>query len=155
MAQYPALPLFTDSYLADCGHLTDEEHGRYLLLLIHLWRAPEQRFPNDDAWLARKFGRPVERVISELRPLIVEFCRTDGNWIWQPRLKDEWNYVQERRSKNSDSAKRRWRNEKKACVGNAPNPTPLSKKERGPNVKKKEISEGFKMLMAATLAPKQ
>lgn len=83
MAQLPAMPLFTDAYLADCDHLTDAEHGRYLLMLIHMWRAPNQRFPNDDAWLARKFRRSVEDVRGELRPLIQEFFRCDGNWISQ------------------------------------------------------------------------
>lgn len=151
MAQFPALPLFTDSYLADCSHLSDKEHGRYLLLLMHLWRAPSQRLPNDDAWLARKFNRTVERIQTEIRPLIVEFCRTDGNWIWQPRLCDEFTFVQDRRTKNSDSAKRRWRNEKKASNGNAPNPTPLRKKERGSGG---QMNETTRALIANALKPK-
>jgi uncharacterized protein YdaU (DUF1376 family) len=154
LAEFPALPLFTDAYLADTSHLSDKEHGRYLLILIHLWRAPQQRFPNDDQWLARKFNRPVERVISELRPLIVEFCRTDGNWIWQPRLSDVFEHVQKTRSKNSESAKRRWRNEKEASKGNASNPIQLSKKERGSGGKKPVVSDGFKALMSATLPTK-
>ena len=29
MARFPSLPLFVDAYLADTGHLTDAEHGRY------------------------------------------------------------------------------------------------------------------------------
>ena len=73
MADLPAIPLWTDAYLADCGHLGDAEHGRYLLILMHLWRAPKQRFPNDDDWLARKFGRSADSVRSEIRPLIEEF----------------------------------------------------------------------------------
>jgi uncharacterized protein YdaU (DUF1376 family) len=152
VAQFPALPLFTDSYLADCSHLSDKEHGRYLQILIHLWRAPNQRFPNDDQWLARKFHRPVERVISELRPLIVEFCRTDGNWIWQPRLSDVFEHVQKTRSKNSESAKRRWRNEKEASKGNASNPIHFKKERK--TVGKSQMTEGAKELLRMSLAPK-
>ncbi len=51
MADFPALPLFTDAYLADCSHLSDAEHGRYLRLLMLVWLSPECRVPNDD-----KFG---------------------------------------------------------------------------------------------------
>src|SRR4051812_21801143 len=59
MAEFPALPLWTDAYLADCGHLSDAEHGRYFLLLMAMWRAPECRLPNDNDWLARRFRRSV------------------------------------------------------------------------------------------------
>lgn len=43
MAELPFLPLAVESYLADCGHLSDAEHGRYLLLLMELWRSPNCR----------------------------------------------------------------------------------------------------------------
>src|SRR6266498_2784415 len=62
MAEFPALPLWTDAYIADTTHLSDAEHGRYLLMLMHLWRTPNKKFPNDDAWLARKFGRTADEI---------------------------------------------------------------------------------------------
>lgn len=132
MAELPCLPFWTDAYLGDCAHLSDAEHGRYLLLLIAMWRAPKQRLPNDDEWLSRKFSRSVERIVSEFRPLITEFCRTDGNWIWQDRLKREWNFVSLKRQKNSDRSKSGWEKRKRRCsadgeqmLSNAPTPTPL------------------------------
>ena len=129
MAKFPAMPWWTDAYLADCGHLDDAEHGRYLMILIHLWRAPGQRFPNDDVWLARKFRRSVEEVRAELRPLIKEFCSSDGNWITQGRLKREFAYVSASSARQSVRAKLRWDKEKgissgNAGSGNAPTPTP-------------------------------
>ena len=112
MAKFPAMPLWTDAYLADCGHLDDAEAGRYLMMLIHLWRAPRQRFPNDDVWLARKFRRSIDDVQSQIRPLISEFCTTDGNWISQTRLKREFSFVLAQSEAQSVRAKARWVKEK-------------------------------------------
>jgi uncharacterized protein YdaU (DUF1376 family) len=139
MADYPALPLWTDAYLADCGHLDDAEHGRYLLILMAMWRAPGQRLPNDDEWLARKFKRSVERVKSELRPLIAEFCFSDGNWIKQKRLEKEFKYVKKQADQRSVAAKARWNKEKKNAgahtdapsARNAPTPTPTPTPQQG------------------------
>jgi uncharacterized protein YdaU (DUF1376 family) len=135
VAEFPALPLWTDAYLADCQHLTRTEHGTYLLILLHMWRAPEGKIPNDNAWLAKRLRCTLEEIANEVRPLIVEFCQTDGNWIWQKRLLDELNWVRKKQKKNTASAKARWKKEKShanasemheqsASERNAPTPTP-------------------------------
>ena len=41
MADFPALPFFTDAYLGDTQHLTLEEHGAYQKLLYIAWRSPK------------------------------------------------------------------------------------------------------------------
>ncbi len=112
MAELPFFPLATDAYLADCDHLTDAEHGRYMLLLMAMWRAPGQRLPNDDAWLARKFRRSVDAVVAELRPLIAEFCQCDGNWITQKRLSREFATAAKSVKRRSDAAKTKWEKER-------------------------------------------
>jgi uncharacterized protein YdaU (DUF1376 family) len=139
MADFPALPLFTDAYLADAGHLSEVEHGRYLLMLMLMWRSPGCRFPNDDNWLAHRFRKTVEQVKAELRPLIAEFMQCDGNWITQKRLLKEWKWCHEKKSAASVSAKSRWDKKKSVCVGNAPYPTLLKKVEE---VKKETSSTG-------------
>ena len=53
VAEFPALPLWTDAYLADTTHLTYAESGMYLAILMHMWRCPGCRIPNDQEWLAR------------------------------------------------------------------------------------------------------
>lgn len=123
MAELPFLPIATDAYMADCDHLTDAEHGRYFLLLMALWRAPGQRLPNDDEWLARKFRRSVDAVKAELRPLISEFCETDGNWLWQKRLSKEFKRAAKSVKQRSEAAKARWNKRKKESGRNANTPS--------------------------------
>lgn len=119
MAEFPALPLFVDAYMLDCGHLTDAEHGRYLQILMQLWIAPQQRLPNDDEWLARKFRRTPEEVRRDLRPLCSEFCQVSGNWITQKRLSKVFEHVKATSKKQSDRAKARWYKDKDVSHGNA------------------------------------
>lgn len=128
MAEFPALPLWTDALVADTNHLGDDEFGRYMRLLILIWRSPECRIPNDKAWVEK-------RLTPAVWPIIEEFCQRDGNWITQKRLLREWQYVKKMSQKNSEAAKSRWRNKKPPSErivlaskshrsGNAPTPTP-------------------------------
>lgn len=107
VADFPALPLWTDAYLADTTHLSHAEHGRYLLMLIHLWRTPYKKFPNDDAWLARKFGCCEEDIHELYRPLISEFFKSSGNWLYQKRILKEFERVQAVSKRASDRRKSR------------------------------------------------
>ena len=135
MAELPFFPLSTDAFLADCEHLSDAEIGRYTRILIALWRAPQQRLPNDDEWLARKFRRTVEEVVADLRPLVAEFCQCDGNWITQKRISKEYKRAVKAINQRRDAANARWLKEKQqseriaASYGsrNAPTliPTPI------------------------------
>jgi uncharacterized protein YdaU (DUF1376 family) len=108
MAEFPALPFFVDAYSLDCGHLSDAEHGRYLLILIAMWSAPMKRLPNDPVWLARRFRRTLEEAHRDIIPLLREFCDTDGNWWTQGRILREWEYLKQKSEKQSLRAKKRW-----------------------------------------------
>ena len=80
MAEFPALPLFTDAYLADTIHLTTEEHGAYLLLLMCAWRTRSCSLRDDDKLLARIAG-VSSRKWARMRPCLEEFFTTDsGHW---------------------------------------------------------------------------
>lgn len=94
MAEFPALPLFTDAYLGDTTHLTTIEHGAYLLLLIVMWRAKDCQLPDDDHRLAR-WARCTGGQWKRLRPALEPFFAID-NGVWkQKRLTDEYNHVRQ------------------------------------------------------------
>lgn len=88
MAEFPALPLWTDAYLGDTTHLKTVEHGAYLLLLMTAWRSRDCRLPDDDALLAR-YARCGPREWKRLRPIIEPFFDIENGFWTQRRLTDE------------------------------------------------------------------
>lgn len=138
MAEFPHLPMFTDAYLADTRHLTTEEHGAYLLLLMEAWRRPECCLPDDDVLLARLSGLPAQRW-AEVKPVVMSFWKRDGRRkVWtQKRLSKERGYVSQKSQSQRDKATKRWDKTKKddaaalltPCPDDAPTPTPTKKKE--------------------------
>lgn len=142
----PAIPLFGDAYMADTMHLTLEEHGAYLRLLMLAWRTPDCSLPNDDARIARMLGISGQRW-RKIRPAVMDFWTLeDGRWS-QKRLKKERLFVAQKSKKNSENAKARWaqdaenkqsdeceRISERICQNDAPPPPPTyipSSKEEG------------------------
>lgn len=139
MAEFPALPLWTDAYLADTRHLSLREHGAYLLLMMEAWRRPRCALPDDDALLARLTCSTPEEW-KEIKASVMAFWTFDARaseWT-QKRLSKEHTYVRDKRRKNRDAAKSRWNKTKNdnapasaaQSERNAPTPTPTPKKER-------------------------
>lgn len=135
MAQFPALPLWTDAYLGDTTHLTTIEHGAYLLLLIVAWRSPDCRLPNDDKMLAR-FTKLSPSQWKRIKPIIMEFFTIRDEWIYQLRLLDELEAVkrltmQRSNAGKSSALKRKERNQRafqrEANETATPTPRPIKK----------------------------
>lgn len=102
MAEFPALPLFTDAYLGDTTHLSTFEHGAYLLLLIVSWRTPGCCIADDDALLAR-YTRMTRDKWRKIRPLMEPFFAVrDGFWH-QARLQNELQHLQSRRKQQVEA----------------------------------------------------
>jgi uncharacterized protein YdaU (DUF1376 family) len=133
MASFPALPLWTDAYLADTRHLSTVEHGAYLLLLIEAWRRPSCSLPDDDALLARLTGLSAE-AWAEAKPVVMAFWKRDGrSATWrQKRLSAERGYVADRAQLQRDRIAKRWNKTKKEDTAvlpdgyriDTPTPTP-------------------------------
>lgn len=133
MADFPCLPLWTDAYMADTGHLTAEEHGSYILLLIEAWRSADCSLPDDDALLARHAKLTTAKWRSA-KPIIMAFWRLDnrrGRWT-QKRLKKERSKAAQKKRSARDSAVSRWKSTKKTDANDmrsqcSPKPKPTSK----------------------------
>lgn len=105
MAEFPALPLWTDAYLGDTQHLTLEEHGAYLKLLIIMWRTRSCSLPDDDKRLATMLGISLKRWIN-LRPALLEFFSIKSGTWEQKRLTKERRYVAKLSLERSEAGKR-------------------------------------------------
>ncbi len=99
MAEFPALPIFTDAYLADTRHLTAEEHGAYLLLLMCAWRTRGCALKDDDRFLARSVGVTLPRW-RKLRPVMADFFTVEGGLWRQKKLTEVYKGVERRVAKN-------------------------------------------------------
>ena len=105
MAEFPALPLFTDAYLGDTIHLTTLQHGAYFMMLMVAWRSKGCCLPNDDGYLAKITGMDKRTWLAN-KTTLLSFWKLDDlqNW-YQARLKDERNYVEDKRNKNARAGK--------------------------------------------------
>jgi uncharacterized protein YdaU (DUF1376 family) len=118
MAEFPALTLWTDSYLADTRTLTTLEHGAYLLLLMEAWRRPHCDLPDDDAILAKLAGLSTAEW-AKIKTTILAYWKLDGRrkTFTQKRLLKERDAARKRSKSQKDKAAKRWNNTEK---GDAP-----------------------------------
>lgn len=87
MTNTPFMQLYIADYLADTQHLTTEQNGAYLLLLMTMWRSGGS-LPNDEKKLARIARVSLKRwhmIANE----VMEFFDVDGDVITQKRLVEE------------------------------------------------------------------
>ena len=103
----PAIPFFGDAYLADTRHLTLEEHGAYLQLMMIAWRIDGCCLPDDDKRLARMLGISAGKW-DKLKPTVMAFWTLENSTWTQGRLSKERRFVEEKRAKNKSSAESRW-----------------------------------------------
>ena len=88
MGSPPFMQLYIADYLGDTRHLTTEQHGAYLLLMMTMWRQGGS-LPNDASKLARIAGVSPRRwhLISDD---VMAFFDIDGDQITQKRLVEEY-----------------------------------------------------------------
>ena len=103
MSKLPSMPFMVDAYLADTSHLTLEEHGAYLLLLMAMWRR-NGVLDDNDADNARILGVST-RAYLRLKPRLIPFLQIYGGKMTQKRLSEQWNYAVENRLRQSEKGK--------------------------------------------------
>lgn len=80
MADFPSLPLFTDSFISDTVHLDATETGAYIMLLMSAWRTPTNSLPDDDRRLCR-YARCSAKQWQRIKPAVMQFWTlTDSGW---------------------------------------------------------------------------
>lgn len=132
------LPLFGSDYLADTRHLSTEEHGAYLLLMIAAWRQDDCGLPCDDKKLARIVGLSPRKWMA-MRDTILEFWSKRDGRIFQERLLKEWRFALQKSESNRENARKRWSTQgaeniesgqyDRTSDGNAPQPQPQEEEE--------------------------
>ena len=113
------MPLYIGDYLSDTSHLTTEQHGAYLLLLMHYWRTGP--LPDDDAQLAQ-VCRLNGHAWSIAKPMLRKFfALANDGLLHQKRLDAElvkWNAKKlKAKKKAAKAANSRW---KTGCLKDAP-----------------------------------
>lgn len=101
MTSTPFMQFYVSDYLGDTQHLTTEQHGAYLLLMMAMWRG-QGRLPNNPEKLAR-IARVSPRRWHILADDIMAFFEVDGDEITQKRLAQEYKKavsISEKRSVN-------------------------------------------------------
>ena len=106
------IPLVIGDYLADTMHLSTEQHGAYLLLLMHYWRSQGPIAASDEACAS-----VVKLTLKEwrkMKPIVLAFFRpgpTDGTLV-QKRAQEEIERVTSNKAEASNrgkaGAKARW-----------------------------------------------
>lgn len=129
------MPLYIGDYLADTMHLTRDQHGGYLLLIIAYWRrgAP---LPDDDMQLASITRATLAEWKKFLRPVLAAFFQiADGLWRHKrvdAELDRALNNSQNRSKAGARGAAKRWQTDSSAIAepvanasqNDAPSPSP-------------------------------
>ncbi|MCF7647291.1 DUF1376 domain-containing protein [Bacillus subtilis] len=87
MSRTPFMQLYVSDYLGDTMHLTTEQHGAYLLILMTMWRH-NGSLPNDDAKLAR-IARVNAKRWHLIKDDVLAFFICENGQITQKRLNEE------------------------------------------------------------------
>jgi len=108
MTSLPYMQLYTSDYLADTAHLTTEEHGAYLLLIMNYWQRGKP-LDNTDERLAHVARLSVDRWI-EVEPVLSEFFQIEGDTWIHSRIERDLESIRTKSSRLSANAKQRHSN---------------------------------------------
>ena len=100
----PYMQFYPTDYLSDTQHLTTEEHGAYLLILMNYWQRGEPPL-NDDQRLAGITRLPMERWLNARSTLVEFFTIKDNRW-WHKRIENDITKVKTARKQQSEAGKK-------------------------------------------------
>jgi uncharacterized protein YdaU (DUF1376 family) len=133
------MQLYVGDYLRDTRHLTAEQHGAYLLLLMAAWNAGG-KLPNDPRKLARLAACTPSRW-AKIADDLMEFFEVDGDHITNRRLSLELKKASEKSIKRAEAGTRGGQaTALKSKEPKAANATVLPQHSSEPEPEKKELS---------------
>jgi uncharacterized protein YdaU (DUF1376 family) len=80
------MPLYVGRYLGDTGHLTYDQHGPYLLLLMHYWR--KGPLPDDDTMLAAIARVPLDVWMTRMGRILRDFFEVQEDGLLHQKRAD-------------------------------------------------------------------
>jgi uncharacterized protein YdaU (DUF1376 family) len=130
MSKAPFWPVATDALIADTMHLSTEEFGAYMRLMIAQWRSNGNPLPNDEDRLARMAGLSG-RAWKRVRSVIADFFTiSDAGWS-QKRVEKDFveiiGKIEKNRLNGSNGGKAKalkYNNEGLANATNSPDVSP-------------------------------
>ena len=103
MATLPYIQLYVSDYLADTMHLTAEEHGAYMLLIMNYWQTEKPIPKNRLQGVTRMFNDRWDSVQQTLN----EFFEIDENGDWfHKRIQQDLQKVKEKSKQASEAGKK-------------------------------------------------
>jgi uncharacterized protein YdaU (DUF1376 family) len=111
VSELPYMPLWINDYLGDTLLLSAEQHGCYLLLLMHMWNAGGS-LPNDVKKLAWICKVSPSRWKTLIAPALDQYFAkeelSDGDVIQNRRLSEELQKSRKNRAQKQGAARVKW-----------------------------------------------
>lgn len=104
MTSLPYMQLYVSDYLADTAHLTAQQHGAYMLLLMNYWQRGKA-LDNSNERLSH-VARLTPDEWAEAKPTLEEFFIVEGNLWTHARVEDDLLKIREKSAKASFAGKR-------------------------------------------------
>jgi uncharacterized protein YdaU (DUF1376 family) len=110
MPYKPYMPFYTADYMNDTAHLSMEEHGAYLLLIIHYWHT-EKPIPADEKSLSQICRTTLKGVRRIKLRVSLLFSQEGNTWVHKRIEKELAEYRHKlyvAREKGKNGANKRW-----------------------------------------------
>ena len=104
MSSLPYMQLYVSDYLADTAHLTAQQHGAYMLLLMNYWQKGKPLDNTNDR--LQYVARLTPEEWEADKEILAEFFVLEGDIWWHSRIETDLEKVREKSIKASTAGKR-------------------------------------------------